>query len=93
MTAAQLRRASGVDDVHALARRALPRAVLDFIEGGAEDELTIARNRSALQDLAFVPRVLTEDGRKAVEGLAESLDERAYREDEGFFDRLKQAFR
>ena len=40
-----------------------------------------------------VPRVLTEDGRRAVEGLAETLDERAYREDEGFFDRLKHAFR
>jgi molecular chaperone DnaJ len=40
-----------------------------------------------------VPRVLTEDGRRAVEGLAETLDERSYREDEGFFDRLKSAFR
>ena len=40
-----------------------------------------------------VPRVLTEDGRRAVEGLAETLDERSYREDEGFFDRLKHAFR
>lgn len=57
---ARLRRATGVDDVHAMARRALPRAVLDFVEGGAEDELTIARNRRALQDLAFVPRVLTD---------------------------------
>jgi molecular chaperone DnaJ len=40
-----------------------------------------------------VPRVLTEDGRHAVAGLAETLDERSYREDEGFFDRLKSAFR
>ena len=40
-----------------------------------------------------VPRVLTEDGRRAVEGLTEALDERSYREDEGFFDRLKHAFR
>jgi len=40
-----------------------------------------------------VPRVMTEDGRRAVEGLAETLDERSYREDEGFFDRLKHAFR
>jgi hypothetical protein len=37
--------------------------------------------------------VQTEDGRKAVEQLAESLDARSYREDEGFFDRLKHAFR
>ena len=40
-----------------------------------------------------VPRVQTDDGRKAVEKLAENLDERSYREDEGFFDRLKSAFR
>jgi molecular chaperone DnaJ len=40
-----------------------------------------------------VPRVTTEEGRRAVEGLADSLDERSYREDEGFFDRLKHAFR
>jgi molecular chaperone DnaJ len=40
-----------------------------------------------------VPRVLTEEGRRAVEGLADALDERSYREDEGFFDRIKSAFR
>ncbi len=55
-----LQRASGVDDVRDLARRRLPRAVLDFVEGGAEDEVTIARNRQALQDLTFVPRALTD---------------------------------
>lgn len=40
-----------------------------------------------------VPRVQTEDGRRAVEKLAENLDARSYKEDEGFFDRLKHAFR
>ena len=40
-----------------------------------------------------VPRVQSEDGRAAVERLSENLDERSYREDEGFFDRLKHAFR
>lgn len=40
-----------------------------------------------------VPRVQTEDGRRAVESLAEKLDARSYKEDEGFFDRLKHAFR
>ena len=40
-----------------------------------------------------VPRVQTEDGRRAVERLAENLDARSYKEDEGFFDRLKHAFR
>jgi molecular chaperone DnaJ len=40
-----------------------------------------------------IPRVATDGGRAAVERLAEELDVRSYREDEGFFDRLKHAFR
>ena len=40
-----------------------------------------------------VPRVITEEGRAAVARLNEQLTERSYREDEGFFDRLKSAFR
>jgi molecular chaperone DnaJ len=40
-----------------------------------------------------VPRVTEEEGRRAVERLDETLDSRSYREDEGFFDRLKHAFR
>jgi molecular chaperone DnaJ len=40
-----------------------------------------------------VPKVQTEEGREAVARLAEHLTERSYREDEGFFDRLKHAFR
>ncbi len=40
-----------------------------------------------------IPRVQDEDGRQAVQKLADSVSERNYREDEGFFDRLKHAFR
>jgi hypothetical protein len=40
-----------------------------------------------------IPRVQTDDGRRSVEKLAENLDARSSREDEGFFDRLKHAFR
>lgn len=40
-----------------------------------------------------IPKVQDDDGRKAVERLAENLDARSYREGEGFFDRLKHAFR
>lgn len=64
-TRSGLRRASGVDDVQVLAARRLPKAVLDFVEGGAEDEFTIGRNRQALQALSFVPRVLTDVSRRS----------------------------
>jgi isopentenyl diphosphate isomerase/L-lactate dehydrogenase-like FMN-dependent dehydrogenase len=40
------------------ARRRLPRVAFDFVDGGAGDELTLARNRSAFDDLALIPRVL-----------------------------------
>lgn len=40
------------------ARRRLPRVAFDFVDGGAGDEVTLARNRSAFDDLALVPRVL-----------------------------------
>ena len=49
-----------MDDVRDLALRRLPRSVRDFIEGGAEEEVTIARNREAFRDLSFVPRALTD---------------------------------
>lgn len=65
MRARRLARAGGVDDVHAEARRVLPRAVLDFVEGGAEDEVTIARNRAALQGISFRPRALVDVSRRS----------------------------
>jgi molecular chaperone DnaJ len=40
-----------------------------------------------------VPRVESEAGRRAVESLSESLDEASYGEDEGFFGRIRHAFR
>jgi L-lactate dehydrogenase (cytochrome)/(S)-mandelate dehydrogenase len=41
-----------------LARRALPRPIFDFADGGAEDEKTLRRNESAFDDIALVPRPL-----------------------------------
>jgi (S)-mandelate dehydrogenase len=40
------------------ARRRLPRVAFDFIDGGADDEVTLRRNRAAFDDLSLVPRVL-----------------------------------
>jgi molecular chaperone DnaJ len=41
-----------------------------------------------------VPKVQNDEGRKAVAALADALDDKSYRgEDEGFFGRLKHAFR
>jgi L-lactate dehydrogenase (cytochrome) len=48
-----------VADFRRLARRRVPRPIMDFVEGGAEDELTLARNRAAFEAWALVPQVMT----------------------------------
>lgn len=44
------------DDVRAAAKRRLPKSVFEYVDGGAEDELTLARNRAAFEDVEFAPR-------------------------------------
>lgn len=44
-------------DLRRLARHRLPRAVFDFIDGGAGDEATLKANQSAFADWSFLPRV------------------------------------
>jgi isopentenyl diphosphate isomerase/L-lactate dehydrogenase-like FMN-dependent dehydrogenase len=51
-------RAHNIANLRRAARRALPRPVFEFIDGGAEDEVTLARNRDDLRAIALVPRVL-----------------------------------
>jgi L-lactate dehydrogenase (cytochrome) len=55
-----LGRALTIDDLRRLARRRLPRVVFDFVEGGAGDERTVARNRAAFERLLFRPRILVD---------------------------------
>ena len=51
-------RCHSVEDVRQAARRKLPRAVFDYVDGGADDENTVAANRTALQQWAFQPQIL-----------------------------------
>jgi len=45
-------------DFRRRARARLPRFVFDYVDGGAEDEACLARNRQALDELRLVPRVM-----------------------------------
>jgi len=56
--------AVNVDDLRVRARRRLPRAVFDFIDGGAGDERTLAANRRDLDAITLSPRVLTDVSRR-----------------------------
>ena len=60
--ARRLRPVASVDDLRRLARRRLPRGVFDYIDGGAEDERTLAHNVDDFAALSFAPRVLRSVG-------------------------------
>lgn len=51
-------RAHSIDDLRAMARRRLPNFCFEYIEGGAEDEATLCRNRDVFNEIAFLPRTL-----------------------------------
>jgi len=53
-----LRKAANVDDLRKLAKRRLPIGVFDYIDGGAEDEITLRKNVEAYKKVSFKPRVL-----------------------------------
>lgn len=49
-----------IDDLRRIAKRRLPPMVFDFLDGGADDEFSLARNRSAFADYEFLPRALVD---------------------------------
>ncbi len=57
-TKRKLSTAANIDDLRRLAKRRLPGGVFDYIDGGAEDELSLDRNSSSYQRLEYRPRVL-----------------------------------
>lgn len=52
--------ALSIADLRRIAQKRLPRSVFEFIDGGAEDELTLADNRAAFERRRIVPRVLVD---------------------------------
>lgn len=56
--------ATTVAELRLMARRRLPRAVFDFIDGAADDELTLRRNSGDIERIAWLPRVLSDVARR-----------------------------
>jgi L-lactate dehydrogenase (cytochrome) len=54
----RLARAASVHDFRRYAKRRLPGGVFDYIDGGAEDELTLRASNAAYRRAEFRPRVL-----------------------------------
>lgn len=53
-----LQSAINLEDLRQLARRKLPRIAFDFIDGGADDERCLIRNRQAFERYRLLPRYL-----------------------------------
>lgn len=54
----RLARCHAVADLRATARQWLPRGVFDYIDGGAEDEVSLRRNQAAFAEIDLVPSYL-----------------------------------
>ena len=51
-----VRRAVSVADLRLAAKKRLPRVVFDYIDGGADAEVTLRENCRAFEDVMFRPR-------------------------------------
>lgn len=56
----RIERAVSIKDLQALARRKLPKAVYDFIDGGCDDEYCLSTNEDAYAAIRFTPRSLVD---------------------------------
>ena len=56
-----------VEDYRRLARRRLPRVAFDFIDGGADSEVTLRRNVEAFERLSLRPRHLVDVSSRSLE--------------------------
>jgi|SRR5579875_902118 len=49
-------RIASIEDLRRLAQKRLPKVVFDYVDGGADGEVTMRANQSAFQSIAFRPR-------------------------------------
>ena len=54
-----------INDLRNIARRRLPKGIFDYVDGGAEDEVTLRNNRAGFQRYTFDPRVLVDVSQRA----------------------------
>ena len=52
------RRALTIEDLRLVAQRRLPNFTFEYVEGGAEDEVALRRNRDVFERIAWLPRTL-----------------------------------
>ena len=65
-TGHNLERAVAIEDLRAMTHKQLPRFALEYLEGGAEDEAAMLRERQAYADWRFVPRTLVDVSKRTL---------------------------
>jgi len=60
-------RALNIGDLREIARRRVPGFAFEYVEGGAEEEATLRRNREAFGALRFVPQTLVDTAGRSLE--------------------------
>jgi L-lactate dehydrogenase (cytochrome) len=60
-----------VDDLRTVAQRLIPRPVFDYVDGGADEEISVASNAEAFRRWRFLPRALADVS--AVDTTAQAL--------------------
>lgn len=65
-TGRDLSRAIAVEDLRAMTHKRLPRFALEYLEGGAEEEASLARDREAYASWRFTPRQLVDVAQRSL---------------------------
>jgi (S)-mandelate dehydrogenase len=65
-TGGNLARAVAISDLRARTHKLMPRFVLEYLEGGAEDEATLYREREAFAEWRFMPHTLVDESHRGV---------------------------
>ncbi len=55
---AMINKCLNIEDLHQLAKKRLPKAIYDYMAGGADDEKALANNSSAFDRYQLVPKIL-----------------------------------
>lgn len=62
-----LDRVASISDLRTMAKRRMPNFAFDWMDGGAEDEINIARNRAAFDAIELLPRYLIDASTPEIE--------------------------
>jgi (S)-mandelate dehydrogenase len=65
-TGPNLKRAVAVEDLRARAHKRMPRLAIEYLEGGAGDEASLLRERTAFADWRFTPRTLVDVSKRTL---------------------------